>query len=299
MKNLIINNFNIMMFVGVAIGLIVPGLEHLPKSSAMILISTAIFFSCSNVTMDELRNTDIKSSVIFYIARFLIVPVPIYYTALYFVPDYAMGVLLIACAPVGASATSVAVLLRANSSLALSATVVTNAMAPLVMPVLILMLGGGDIKIDISKLFITLGLGIFLPAIVYFGFVRKFEKIKLYIREESRFFSTVCIAGMVAVVTALEKEYILNNLGEVFYMTIVGTVLFAVLYAVSWLFSLRMGLVDRKTYMICSGVNNTGVSSGLALLYFSPVTVLFTIIAEIPWILGVVALKKYSDARNE
>ncbi len=299
MKNLIINNFNIMMFVGVAIGLIVPGLEHLPKSSAMILISTAIFFSCSNVTMDELRNTDIKSSVIFYIVRFLIVPVPIYYTALYFVPDYAMGVLLIACAPVGASATSVAVLLRANSSLSLSATVVTNAMAPLVMPVLILMLGGGDIKIDISKLFITLGLGIFLPAIVYFGFVRKFEKIKLYIREESRFFSTVCIAGMVAVVTALEKEYILNNLDEVFYMTIFGSVLFIVLYAVSWLFSLRMGLVDRKTYMICSGVNNTGVSSGLALLYFSPVTVLFTIIAEIPWILGVVALKKYSDARNE
>ena len=299
MKNLIISNFNVVILTGVLIGLVMPGLEYLPKSSAMILISTAIFFSCSNVTIDELRNADIKSSVVFYIVRFLVLPVPIYYAALYFVPEYAMGVLLIACAPVGASATSVAVLLRANSSLVLSATVVTNAMAPIVMPILILLLGGGDIQIDVSKLFITLGFGIFLPAILYFGVVRKSEGLKLYVRRESCFFSTVCIAGMIAVVTALEKDYILNNLCEVFYMVVVGSVLFAVLYVVSWLFSVRMGLVDRKTYMVCSGVNNTGVSSGLALLYFSPVTVLFTIIAEIPWLLGVIALKKYSDTSNE
>ncbi|PCJ02660.1 MAG: hypothetical protein COB14_01495 [Alphaproteobacteria bacterium] len=299
MKDLVVCNFNVVMLLSVVLGLVLPGLEYLPKSSAIILISIAIFFSCSNVTMDELRHTNVKSSVVFYIVRFLFFPVPLYYAALYLVPDYAMGVLLIACTPVGASATSVAVLIRANSSLALSATVITNALAPFVTPSLIFLLGNDAIEINIAQLFMTLGLGIFLPAALYFGVVRKYEVLKTYVRREARFFSTVCIAGMIAVVTALEKDYILNNIGEVFYMTLVGSVLFALLYAVSWVFSLRMGLVDRKTYMVCSGVNNTGISSGLALLYFSPVTVLFTIVAEIPWILGVLVLKKYADYCDE
>ncbi|PCK00496.1 MAG: hypothetical protein COA45_01570 [Zetaproteobacteria bacterium] len=299
MKDIVVRNFNLIMLLGVFLGFVIPGLDALPKFSAMILISIAIFFSCSNVTMGELRHVNVKSALVFYVVRFLLFPVPIYYAALYFVPDYAMGILLIVIAPVGASATSVAVLIRSNSSLALSATIVTNAFAPFVLPVLIFLLGGSSTQIDIVQLFITLGLGIFLPAILYFGVVRRFETIKVFVRQEASFFSTICIAGMMAVVTALEKEYILNNLVDVLYMVVIGCVLFSLIYGVSWLFSMRMSMEDKKTYMVCSGVNNTGISSGLALLYFSPITVLFTIVAEIPWILGIIALKKYADKHDE
>ncbi len=98
-----------------------------------------------------------------------------------------------------------------------------------------------------------------------------------------------------AAVTALEKEYILNNIVAVGWIAMIGTVLFFALFAVAWIFSARMNVKDRKSYLICSGVNNTGVSAGLALLYFSPATVLFCILAEIPWTLGVMACKYYAD----
>tara|TARA_R110002072_G_scaffold141865_5_gene287180 strand:- start:201 stop:1100 length:900 start_codon:yes stop_codon:yes gene_type:complete len=299
MKDLITRNFNILMLLSVGIGLGVPGLELLPKSSAMILISTAIFFSCSRVTIDELRNIDLKSAFLFYVVRFLIVPIPIYYLALFFIPEYAMGVLLIALAPVGASATSVALLTRGNASLALSSTVVTNALAPFTMTFLIYCLSHDEINIDILSLFTALGLSIFMPAVLYFGVVRKIDKVKAVIRRDASFYSTICIAAMIAVVTALEKEYILNNLDSVLFMIVIGCVLFFLLYFVAWLFFIRMDSESQKTYMLCSGVNNTGISSGLALLYFSPAAILFTIVAEIPWTIGIILFKKYADRVHE
>lgn len=293
-KHFVVHHFNAVLALAVLIGLCAPGLEHLPKASAMVLISGAIFFSCANVTMDEIRDVNIKHAAIFYLARFILLPIPIYYAALYLVPEYAVGVLLVALVPVGASTTAVAALTRANPSLALSATIVTNALAPFTMPVIIYALIQSDVDIDIMKLFITLGLSIFLPAFLYFAVIRRIEPLKQHIRRDSHFYSTLCIAGMMIAVVALEKEYILGNLWDVAAMIAVGCVLFAVLYIAAWGFAKGVRGSDVKTYMICSGVNNTGISAGLALLYFSPVTILFVIVAEIPWTLGLMLYTVYA-----
>ena len=298
-KHFVVHHFNAVLALSVLIGLCVPGLEHLPKASAMVLISGAIFFSCSTVTMDEIRGVNIKHAALFYLVRFILLPIPIYYAALYTVPDYAVGVLLVALVPVGASATAVAALTKANPSLALSATIVTNALAPFTMPVLIYVLIQSDIDINLTKLFITLGLSIFMPAFLYFAVVRRFERLKLHIRSDSHFYSTLCIAGMMAAVVALEKDYILSNLWEVAAMIGVGCVLFAALYIAAWGFARNMRSADLKTYMVCSGVNNTGISAGLALLYFSPVTILFVIIAEIPWTIGLMLYSVYARKYHE
>jgi len=46
-------------------------------------------------------------------------------------------------------------------------------------------------------------------------------------------------------VVALEKDYILDNMGEVFYLVIIGILLFIILYAVAWVYAIRMNGVDR------------------------------------------------------
>ncbi|MDH5721929.1 MAG: bile acid:sodium symporter [Alphaproteobacteria bacterium] len=297
MKDWIARHFNLIMILAVILGLILPGLEHLPRSSGMILISIAIFFSCSKVTIEELRHINLKSALSFYGIRFLFLPIMVYYAALYTVPEYAIGVLLIALAPVGASAASIALLTRSNTSLALSSTVVTNALAPAAITVIlyITLSEGANLRIDILNFFTTLGLSIFLPAFLYFAVIRKIEKVKYIVRRDAGFYATICIALMIAIVTALEKNYILDNLDDVFFMVLTGCVLFAVLYGAAWLFFMRGNPTDRKTYILCSGVNNTGLSSGLALLYFPPEVIVFTIVAEIPWTLGIIAFKKYAD----
>ena len=298
-KNFVEGHFNLVLSLSVVLGLVLPGLEYLPKSSALAFISAAIFFSCSRVSVDELRGIRLRPAIIFYLIRFVVLPAVIYAVAVYVVPAYAMGVFLVALAPVGASSTAVAGITRGNSSLALSSTVITNALAPFVMPILIFYCGGDAVNIDIWPLSRTLGLGILLPAFLYFGVVRRFLPVKDWVRGNAQFGATICIAAMMAAVTALEKDYILHNPVQVLVQALVGGVLFAVLYGAAWGYALRMSARDRRTYMVCSGVNNTGISTGLALLYFSPATILFSIVAEVPWTLGIVLFKKYADRFHE
>ena len=294
-KSFVENNFNIVLVLFVVIGLIVPGLENLPKASAMTLISIAIFFSCSRVTIDELRHISLKSAVYFYVCRFLLLPLPLYYVALFFIPEYALGVFLVALLPVGASATAVAMVTRSNPSLALSGTIITNALAPFVLPVLLLTFAGSEAEIDVAKLFITLGVGIFLPALVYFSLARKVKRVRSFVSDHAQMYSTLCVGGMMMAVTAMERDYILNNLYEVGFITFIGCLLFVILFGFSMLFARNMNIKDKQTYMICSGVNNTGIGVGLAILYFSPATILFAVIAEVPWTLGLMFMKRYAD----
>ena len=298
-RDFLVNNFNIVVIICVILGLIIPGLEHLPKSSAMFLISTGIFFSCSNVSINELRHINIKSAIKFYVVRFLLFPVPIYYLALYLFPEYALGVLLVLLAPVGVSATALSGMLKANTSLVLSATVITSMLVPLIMPLIILYLVGSEIEIDLLTLFIPLGLGIFVPIFMYFGIVRRFNRAKSWVKRESQLLSSLSVAVMLGIVTASQKEHIFSNVDGLFLVLAIGFVLFAFIYGIAYLFSFRMTFYERKTYMICSAVNNTPLIAGISVMYFSAETTMLCVLIEVPWIATTILLKRYVDKHDE
>ncbi len=295
-KSFVENNFNLVLSLSVVIGLVTPALQHLPESSAITLISCAIFFSCSRVTVDELRHINFKAALSFYVVRFVFVPIPIYYLAVVTMPDYALGILLLSLAPVAASATAYAMVIGANPSLSLSATVITNALIPLSLPVIFYVLGLGEaVHIDIVELFYTLSMAIFVPALTYFLLVRRIEPVKLYMRDNAKCYSTLCVAGMMAVVIAMQRDFILGNPLDVLILGAIGSALYILFFVIGYLFSRGMSFVDRKTYMSCSGINNTGLVIGLAFLYFTQETALFIVIAEIPWTLSLIAMKFYVD----
>lgn len=298
MKGLVERNFNAVLAFSVVAGMVVPGLEMLPKASAIAFISVAIFFSCPYVSMAEIRSINIKQASVFFVARFLVLPIFLYLIALWLVPDYAVGALLIALMPVGASTTTVAALIRANSAFCLSATVLTNIFAPFLIFAYLYFLVGDHAQINVLSVLISAMLGIFVPVGFYFLGVRHFSHAKAWVKDNSKLYATLFIGFMIAYVVALEKSYILSNLDSVLWMSIVGLILFAALYGFAYAFGLRMDWRMQKTYMLCSGVNNTGLASGLAVLYFSSETVLFTIIAEVPWILCLMIFKLYVDWRD-
>lgn len=298
-RDFLVNNFNLVVIICVILGLIIPGLEYLPKSSAMILISTGIFFSCSNVSINELRHINIKSAIKFYVIRFLLFPVPVYYLALYLFPEYALGVLLVLLAPVGVSATALSGMLKANTSLVLSATVITSMLVPFIIPLIIFYLVGSEIEVDILTLFIPLGLGIFVPIFMYFGIVRRFNWAKSWVRRESQLLSSLSVAVMLGIVTASQKEHIFSNVDGLFLVLAIGFVLFAFIYGIAYLFSFGMTFYERKTYMICSAVNNTPLIAGISVLYFSAETTMLCVLIEVPWIVTTILLKRYVDRHDE
>jgi predicted Na+-dependent transporter len=285
-------HFSFILLAGVAAGLFLPGIDDLPPVTPIILISLVMFFSCAKVSLQELREIHKGAAFLFVPARFILLPALLYLLAEAYLPHYAMGVLLIALMPVGVASTAIANLTGGNGSLTLSATVLSNALPPLFVPVMLWALSGESVALDTLSLFRTLALSVFVPSALYFGAVRRHTRLKLWVKRESQAASTLLLGCMATSVIALQRHYILNNLDEVVLGLLVTGGLYLVLYLAGWLYSLRMDSRDRRSYAICSGVNNIALSAGLAALYFSAHTTVFTVIGEITWILAVACFKR-------
>jgi BASS family bile acid:Na+ symporter len=197
--------------------------------------------------------------------------------------------------PVGATATAVASICDSNPSFALKATIITHILAPLTVPLIIWAVAGQYIEFDILNMLKTLLITIFAPSILYFLFVEKRPSWKKWVTNEAQFYSIVLTGIMIAVVVALQRHFFFSDITLVSYSVIIGCILYFCFYACAWFFPTVKSIQDKKAFAICSGVNNIALSAGLAALYFSPLTVLFRALGEIPWVLSVAAFKKISQ----
>lgn len=298
MRDKIAQNFSYVLCTCLIIGLFMPYLETLPRATGITLISIAIFFSCSKVSVAELKQISIKHILPFYLLRFMAIPVALFYLAKMIIPEYAIGVLLVSLAPVGVSSTVVAIISRANPTLTLSATVVTNALAPFVIPFFILFVGKAEVEIDTASMLKTLMLAVFVPSLLYFCVVRRVSRAKAAVQHNAGWVATLCVGGMMAYVTSLEKHHILNNIPSVLALGCAGLCIFAVFFGVARLYAAKMPMREVKSYMLVSGINNTGLAAGVAALYFSPATILFCVLVEFPWLLSIVLYKKWAARRD-
>jgi predicted Na+-dependent transporter len=291
-KTLIENNFTAVLILGVLAGLFLPWVDALPDYCAILLISAVIFFSCSKVAIADVRAFDVRSALLFYILRFIALPAVLYAVALITIPTYAVGVLLIALMPTGVASSAMSTITGGNNALALTATVVTNALAPLLIPVMIALCASQHIAIDTGKMLVTLCLSIFVPALLYFFGAANIAPVQNWVRVNAQCASILLIGGMATAVVAMRREYFFDEPLSAFIACMIGIALFALLYVVGWGYAWRMGLREKKTYAICSGTNNIALSAALAVIYFSPATVLLTVTGEIAWVVGVSMFKR-------
>ena len=294
-RGLIERNFNAVMLVGLLCGLFMPGLEHTPTWAALVFIAVVIFLSCNALSLNDFKKIRIKDALYFYGLRFVALPIGVYYAVMPFLPDYAMGLFLIALMPTGIAAAAIAKVIGANSTLGLSATVVTNGLVPITIPLMVLLVGGDHIVIDQVSLFKSLFLTVIIPPLIYFLMARRIPGLKATIEREGQWLTFVLIGAMCASVAALRREFFFDN-GEAAIVAIVlGIILFIGFYVFGWFYGHVRKNDESWSYAVASGVNNIGLSAAIAILYFSPMTVLVTILGQVPWIVVVALFKKCAD----
>jgi predicted Na+-dependent transporter len=288
-------NFTVVLTLGVLAGLFAPMLDRAPDISAIFCIAAVIFFSCTKVVWGEMRAFDVKAAALFYALRFVMLPAVLYALTLWLIPSFAVGILLVALMPAGASSTAMAHMVGGNTALALSGTVITNALAPLSVPLMVALCAGQHIHINTAQLFLTLCLSVFVPAALYFGFAARIPPVKAWATQHAQWCSILLLGVMVAVVVGMRRSYFFDKPETVLLAFGIGCVLYALLYALGWWFAKHrhLSLPDQKTYAICSGTNNIALSAALAVLYFSPSTVLFAVTGEVAWVAGIAAFKRW------
>lgn len=291
------HNFNWILLSAFLIGMVMPGLHHVPNEFVVYGTGTIIFLACARISLKELESVDLFTIGGFSLVRFILIPFAIYFAVLALLPDLAIGSFLLALMPAGVAVAVLTAITSGNVALGLSLTIISSLLAPAVVPSAFAMLGH-MIQIDLFDMFKTLALMVFLPIGLYFGVARPIKPVKKAIAVNGKFFSIVIMVCLTSVIVAQKRDVFFEDPVFVLEALLVLAALFGIFYAAAWGLAFRCALPERIAYTYGSGAMNNNLGIALAYLYFDAKTALFLVLSEIIWVLAMSTFQTWLKGRN-
>ncbi len=282
------NNLNTVLIVSIVAGLGIPGLELIPDIYVPYILGVMVFFLCAKISIQEIHGLTISEIVVFYIFRFILFPIILYYLTLFVYPKFAMGILLIALMPVGVTTPALVGVLNGSVALAFVLTISSSLLAPFVIPITFLITDKST-TIEVASLSYTLFSVIFIPAVVYILLLRLKPSSAHAVKNNSSFMTILLLGIIIAVVISKQREAFFSDFSLLFDSIIFCSLLFFFLYAFGWLYQWKKSRGKIITYSLCSGANNNALAISLALIYFPSEIIFFVIISELLWVLAIPA----------
>lgn len=281
------SHFGLFLLAAFALGLAVPGVQDTPKNVILILQAAIILFACSKIRLADFQGFRPREIAGFYILRFILLPVAMFFAAVWTVPEYKYALLLLGLMPCGATLPAMMGILGGNPALGLTATTVSGLLAPFVVFVMFALFSTLDLQLDLWGMFQTLFFVIFCPVIVYFGMLRRFGPLKLAMRENASMMAILLIFGVIMIVVAYQRDRFFTE--PVFFIQAfaVGAVAYFIYYALGWFVFARHDRRTRISYALMGGNNNIALAISLAALYFPAREMFILVVWEILWIIGV------------
>lgn len=294
MRILIENNFGPLLALGFILGLITPGIDHLPDELIAVFVSCVMFIACFQTDAQELRGIKLNIALGFYLLRFILLPIVLFYVFDFFLPAYSLAVLVLASMPAGVTCPAITGLILGNVSLSFLLTVSTNLLTPFVVPALIAAVSNTEISIDLEKLLIALATIIFLPALLHLP-LRRVSSVHKWFVDNAAVLTILCILPNVVLVTAKRRVYFFEQPLHMLEMLGILLLVFAAFYAVSRFVFSKAPAAIRRTLLASSLINNVALGMSVALLYFPPEVALLLLLALIPWIFSLVFVKRFGE----
>lgn len=282
------HHFSLFLLGAFFIALIVPDLSFIPKQCVPVLLALIILFSCSKIKIEEFKQFRARDVAGFIVIRFGVLPIVLFFCASYVLPKYEYVLLLLAMLPCGATLSAMMAVVGGSPALGLTATAITCFLAPLSIPFAFSVLGREGIEVDVIGMAITLVFMIVVPVILYFGFLRRFEKVKLSMRKNSSAAACLLICMNVIIVVSYQQDKFFENFGFLFFTLMIGAVMYLAFYIFGWFYFLKGNKKQKVSYSLMSGNNNINLGISLAVLFMPDFEALVLILWELSWILGLV-----------
>ena len=286
--------FRALLLCSFLAGLILPGLEQIPSAIVGVIVAAIIFFSCFQMKFEDLRSMNFSLIAWYYLARFILLPLGLFYATQIILPSLSLAVFLLAALPAGVSSPAFTGILRGNISLALVVVVVSTFLSPFTMPLLLTGVTGQGLSINSVDLFFGLSLTVFTPLLFYAA-CTKVRTIRQKIEPTAKPLAILLTLVTIVLIIGKERTTILSNPQQLALHILVASLTFFVLYLVGWQLGLNQERKEKISFALCSGVNNTGLGMSIALLYFPAEVALFMVVAEIPWTLMIIPFKTLID----
>lgn len=281
------------MLLGALLGLIVPGLHAVPPALIIILLATLIYLACFKLELSSFKSISISRIAFFIAARFVLLPLGVFFTVDRIWPDYSLAAFVLSAMPAGVSAPAFSGMFGGSVAVALAIVVATNAMSPVVVPSLLIATGyDRSVHIDTISIFETLAASIFCP-IILFLLTRRTRTLTEFISHNGRALSVTLVSVIIFLAIGTRRaEFIAapHLLPEQLFLS---ACIFLLLFGAGWIFCRNGSLDERIATSLCSGCNNAALGISIAVLYFPPRVGMFLVVSEIPWLFGPIAFRKF------
>lgn len=216
------------------------------------------------------------------VAQFTIMPLVAYALSWLFsqVPAFApystamaVGIILVGCCPGGVSSNIMSFLCKADVAYSVGMTCASTLLAPVLTPLLVLMLAGEKVDVDALGMFrqilivtiIPIAIGFLLN--VWLGHKEVFRKIQGCMPGVS----VICLACIVGGVITTVHDPLVENGIVLFLLTFVmvfchNTIGYLLGYSVGMLF--HFSTAKKRTISIEVGMQNAGLGTNLAMTFF-------------------------------
>lgn len=289
LQNVVEKGFSGFLLLGFALGVALPPLPTLP-GLVPSLLAGVLFIACARITPSDLRHVAPLRVAAFYVLRFLLVPVLLWTLARRLFPSLATPVLLLGLLPTGVTAPAITAILRGNPALALAATTLSTAAAPLTIPTGLMLLADADIAIDVRGITTTLVTLLLVPTLTWFGVARHSERLRGLLTRRGGLFSVVLICTIAVFVANDQRERILADPLGLVVLFLGGLGFYVLAYAIGLASAGRGPHRERVAWALSSGNHNIVLGVTLALLHL-PDAVVPLVAWDLAWIVGLSAIQ--------
>ena len=182
--------------------------------------------------------------------------------------ELALGVILVGCCPGGTASNVITYLAKGDLALSVGMTATSTLLAPLLTPLLVLMLAGTMVEVDTIGMLLSIVYVVIAPIAVGLIFQRYLPKFTKSTVPYLPAFSSIVIAFVVGIVVSHNADRLLVG-----GMIVVLVVMLHNLCGLSlgYIIGRLLGLADSKKRAISIevGMQNSGLASSLATLHFA------------------------------
>lgn len=182
--------------------------------------------------------------------------------------ELALGVILVGCCPGGTASNVITYLAKGDLALSVGMTATSTLLAPLLTPLLVLVLAGTMVEVDTIGMLLSIVYVVIAPIAVGLIFQRYMPKFTKEIVPYLPAFSSIAIALVVGIIVAHNADRLLVG-GMIVVLVVVLHNLCGL--SLGYVIGRLLGLAEPKKRAISIevGMQNSGLASSLATLHFA------------------------------
>ncbi len=246
--------------------------SYIPTSTINYLLGVVMFGMGLTLNLSDFKVvfSRPKDVIVGCLAQFTVMPLLAWGLAKAFSLDdaLALGVVLVGCCPGGTASNVMTYLAKGDLALSVGMTGVSTLLAPILTPLLTLLLAGHRVEVNVLNMFLSILWVVILPIVIGFIIKRLFPKFTKSAVEYLPAFSSLSIITIVGVVISASSAKLMAG-GFLIVLVVVLHNLcgLGLGYGIGTL--MHMPSPKRRAISIEVGMQNSGLASSLATIHFA------------------------------